>query len=107
MCEDDVAIAKKGWIMNSIQNYYGASFKGSLIIKDKNGDRTLIPASEVKSIEEKTSGLSKGTYIVTNIDDGFGSTFYRFKNVPYEKVVDLYKKALNSNDDVEIPSDNN
>ena len=90
--------------MNSIQNYCSMNFKGNLVIKDKNGDRTLIPAKEVKSIEEKTSGIGKGTYIITNIDDGFGSTFYRFKNIPYEKVVDLYKNALNSDNDIEIPS---
>jgi len=92
--------------MNSIQSYSGFNFKGNLIIKDKNGDRTLIPAQEVKSIEEKTSGFSKGVYIVTNVDNGFGSTFYRFKNIPYEQVVDLYKNALNSDNDIEIQNDN-
>ena len=91
--------------MNSIQNFCSTSFRGNLIIKDKNGDRTLIPAKEVKYINEDSSGIKKGVYIVTNIDNGWGSTMYQFKNIPYEKVVGLYKQAINSDDDVEIPSD--
>ena len=91
--------------MNNIQNYGVIPFKGNLVIKDKNGDRTFIPAKQVKYIEEKTTGLSKGVYIVTNIDEDWGNTFYRFKNIPYEKVVELYKNAINSDNDVEIPND--
>ena len=90
--------------MNSIQNFGNMSFRGNIVIKDKNGDRTLIPAKEVKYINEDTSGMMKGTYIVTNIDAMGGDKYYRLKNVPYEQVVELYKKAIGSNDDVEIPN---
>ena len=48
--------------------------------------------------------MMKGTYIVTNIDAMGGDKYYRLKNVPYEQVVELYKKAIDSNDDVEIPN---
>ena len=88
--------------MNSISNLCNTSFKGNLIFTDKKGNKTLVPAKEVKYIEEKNSGLGKGVYVVTNIDNGWGNTYQHFKNVPYQTVVDAYKKAISGNDDVEI-----
>ena len=73
--------------MNSISSSNGIGFRGNLIIRNKNGDRTLVPAKEVQYIEEKSSGLSKGVNIITNMDRAWG---YNLKNIPYEKVVELY-----------------
>jgi len=88
--------------MNTISNISNTNFKGNLIFVDKKGDRTMVPATEVKSIEEKTSGLGKGVTITTNIDKSWGNTYHYLKNTPYETVVEAYKKALNTNEDVEI-----
>ena len=51
--------------MNSISNLCNTSFKGNLIFTDKKGDKTLVPAKEVKYIEEKNSGIGKGVYVVS------------------------------------------
>ena len=88
--------------MNSILNLCNTSFKGNLIFIDKKGNKTLVPATEVKNIEEKVSGLGKGVYITTDIDKSWGNTYYYWKNIPYNTIVENYKKAINSNEDVEI-----
>ena len=89
--------------MNSVSlNTKCPNFKGNLVLVNKKGDRTLIPAGEVKFIEENSSSLSKGVYIVTDIDKSWGNSYYRLKNIPYQEVVDLYKTAMNTDQDVEI-----
>ena len=81
------------------------SFKGNLVIVNKKGEKTLIPAKEVKSITEENSSIGKGVYITTNIDPSWGNTYYRIKNIPYQEVVNLYKTAMNTDKDVEINLD--
>ena len=78
------------------------SFKGNLVMVNKKGERTLIPTEQVKYIEENTSGLAKGVYITTHIDKSWGNNFYRIKDIPYQEVVNLYKSAKDSGNDVEI-----
>ena len=76
------------------------SFKGNLVLVNEKNEKVLLPAEQVKAICEKNSGLGKGVYLYSN-HDALGS-FYRIKNIPYQEVVDLYKAAKNSENDVEI-----
>ena len=88
--------------MNTILRNCNTNFKGNLIFVDKKGNRTLVPAKEVKNIKEKTSGIGKGVYITTDIDKSWGDTYHHFKTLSYNDVVEAYKKAINTNEDVEI-----
>ena len=91
--------------MNSVSlNTKCPNFKGNVVLVNKKGYKTLLPAKQIRAIEE-CSGFSSDYVRITSIIDPAYSRTFQVLNIPYQEVVDLYKTAMNTDQDVEINID--